>query len=131
MIKSNPLLWIIIFLAVVAPSFLFGAMKVVIYIILGIILLFVILSAIFSFKIQTMRSKIEDQMRGGAGNSSQNPFGQNSSAQNPFGQNKSSRGGAKRQNNEGDVKIYASSQSQEKKVSKDVGDYVDFEEIKK
>ncbi len=116
-IKSNPLLWIIIFLAVVAPSFLFGAVKVVIYIILGIILLGFILSAIFSVKIQRMRSQMEDQMRGAAGGGTrQNPFGQQQHTQ---------------QTQEGDVKIYATPESQEKKVNKDVGDYVDFEEIKK
>ncbi len=119
-IKSNPLLWFIIFLAVVAPSFLFGAVKVVIYIILGIILLFIILSALFSFKIKTMRSRMEDQMRGGADANQQSPFGQN--------QRFSGRGG---NSQEGDVKIFTSAEKQEKKVNKDVGDYVDFEEIKK
>lgn len=122
-IKSNPLLWFIIFLAVVAPSFLFGAVKVVIYIILGIILLFIILSAFFSFKIQTMRSRMEDQMRGGAGANQQSPFGQN--------QRFSGRGGNSQKGQEGDVKIFTSAEKQEKKVNKDVGDYVDFEEIKK
>ncbi|MFI3282197.1 MAG: DUF4834 family protein [Rikenellaceae bacterium] len=123
MIKSNPLIWVIIFLAVVAPSFLFGAVKVVLYIILGLILLFIILGFIFRVRVQTFRSQMEDQIRGGQGG--RQGGGQGGGA-NPFG-------GASPRNpkEEGDVKIFATPQSQEKKVRNDVGDYVDFEEIKK
>ncbi len=120
-IKSNPLLWLVIFLAVVARSFLFGAVKVVLYIILGIILLFILISAIFSVKIQNMRSRMEDQMRGGA-QGNQNPFGQ----QSPFG----NRGNAQN-STEGDIKVVKTQSVNEKRINKDVGDYVDFEEIKK
>ncbi len=35
-----------------------------------------------------------------------------------------------RQNREGEVKIYTTSNRPQKRVSEDVGDYVDFEEVK-
>ncbi|MFR9602310.1 MAG: DUF4834 family protein [Rikenellaceae bacterium] len=131
MIKSNPILWLIIFLAIVAPSFLLGAVTVVVYIVLGIFLLLFILSLYFRYKITKMRKNMEDQMRGGAqsgqGNqTNQNPFG---FGQNPFG---GSAGANKSQTarDEGDVKVYKTSEVNEKRVNKDVGDYVDFEEIK-
>ncbi len=108
-IKSNPIIWVLIFLAIVAPSFLFGAMRVVLYFILGIILLLFILSLIFNVRIQTMRTRMEEQMRGGAGAQYRDPAA----------------------DKEGDVKVYTTNATAEKKVQKGVGDYVDFEEIKK
>ncbi len=102
MIKNNTLLWVIIFLAIVAPSFLVGAMRVVLYIILGIILLMFILSLIFRVKIERLRSQMENNINN-AGQQNQQ---------------------------EGDVKIFTTKAATEKKVSKGVGDYVDFEEVK-
>ena len=108
MIKSNPIIWVLLFLAVVAPSFLVGALQVVLYIILGIIILLFVLSLIFNVKIKSMRSRMEEQMRGGAGE----------------------QYSSQKRDREGDVKIYTTTSTSEKKVKKDVGDYVDFEEIK-
>ncbi len=129
MIKSNPILWVIIFLAVVAPSFLLGAVTVVVYIVLGIFLLLFLLSFYFRYKVAKMRKNMEDQMNGGGqtNQTNQNPFG---FGQNPFG---SGAGANKSQKarDEGDVKVYKTSEVNEKRVSKDVGDYIDFEEIKK
>ena len=105
-IKSNPVLWIIIFLAIVAPSVLFGAVQVVLFLILGFIVLLFILSLLFRVRIRAMRSHMETEMRDAA----------NPSAQ---------------QQEEGDVKIYTTTSQHEKRVKKDVGDYVDFEEVDK
>ncbi len=115
MIKSNPILWLVIFLAVVSPSFLFGAVQVVLYIILGIFLLLLILGWVFNARVKVLRSQMEDQMKNGG---AQNPFNQYTKRE-------------KTQSQEGDVKIFTSQQTTQKKVRKDVGDYVDFEEIKK
>ncbi len=113
MIKSNPILWLIIFLAVVAPSFLFGAMKVVFYIIAGLILFFIILGLIFRVKIKSMQSRMEEQMRGGGAGASQTHYSTRNTS------------------DADDVRIFTTTQTHEKRVRKDVGDYVDFEEIKK
>ncbi len=104
-IKSNPLLWIIIFLAIVAPSFLFGAVQVVLFIILGFIVLLFILSLLFRVRIQAMRSHVESEMRDSAN--------------------------AKSKDEEGDVRVYVTTSQHDKRVKKSVGDYVDFEEVKK
>ncbi len=69
-----------------------------------------------------MRSRMEDQMRSG---------GQQQRGQNPFGGHQRAQYSDAKQQKEGDVKIFTTSESSEKRVSKDVGDYVDFEEIKK
>lgn len=113
-IKSNPLLWVIIFLAIVAPSLLFGAMKFVAYIIIGLILLLFILSLIFRVKIQRFRSNMEDQMRGGG-------FG---------GYQQQSPNSGRSTKKEGDMKIFVTRNQEQRKVKDNVGDYVDFEDIK-
>ncbi|MFI3277703.1 MAG: DUF4834 family protein [Rikenellaceae bacterium] len=114
-IKSNPILWVIIFLAVVAPSFLFGAMKLVAFIILGLIILLFILGLIFRVKIQRLRKNMEDQMHGGGG------FG---------GYQQQNTYTRKTTKEEGDVKIFVTRNQEQKRVKDDIGDYVDFEDIK-
>ncbi|MFR9661937.1 MAG: hypothetical protein SNF60_07760 [Rikenellaceae bacterium] len=101
-IKRNMLLCIIIFLAVVSPSFLFGAMKFIVLFILGGIAIIYILSLVLGLRVQSLE---RDMRRGG--------------------------GYRAKADDEGKVNIFkANSAAKEKKVSKDVGDYVDFEEIK-
>ncbi len=115
-IKDNPLFFLLIFLAVAAPSFFFGAMRVIFYIIFGIVILLLILGLIFRAKIRELQKQAEQQMGGGArGFYSSHGSG--------------SRQGGSRQE-EGDVNIFSQGAGSEKKVSKDVGDYVDFEEVK-
>ncbi len=113
-IKDNPLIFILIFLAIAAPSLLFGALQVVGYIILGVIILLIILSIVFRVKVRKFQNQMRDQMNGQGG------F---------YEQSSSSRQRATHQEGD-DVKIFKSRGSGEKRVSKDVGDYVEFEEIK-
>ncbi len=122
-IKDNPITFVVILVAICAPSLFFGALQVVGYIILGIILLMLILGLIFRAKISRLQRQAQEQMRSGAG--SQGGF-----AGGFQGFNTQSRSSQKRGDKEGDVKIFATEQSQKKKVSEQVGDYVEFEEIK-
>ncbi|MFI3259843.1 MAG: DUF4834 family protein [Rikenellaceae bacterium] len=110
-IKNNIFLWIFIFLLVVAPSFLFGAMQIFGIIILALFAIMMIGGYLLRRKIAKMASQ-----------QGQNPFGAQG-GENPFGGKPS--GDPK-------VKIYKTepSSATEKKVSDKVGDYVDFEEIK-
>ncbi len=124
-IKANPLLWIVIFLAVVAPSFLFGAVKVVAYIVVAIILLLLVLGLIFRVKIVKMQRDFQDQMNGRAGANQQ----QYQQYQQQY-QQQQSRRRTRKSDNEGDVKVFKTQGAGEKKINENVGDYVDFEDIK-
>ncbi|MFI3281737.1 MAG: DUF4834 family protein [Rikenellaceae bacterium] len=120
-IKDNPIIFLLIFLAIVAPTFFLGAMQVIFYIIAGIILLIFILGLVFKYKIRQFQKNMESQMGGGE-QQQQGGFYN-------FGQQ---NGGRQRRatNDDGDVKIFKQKGVGEKKVSKNVGDYVDFEEVK-
>lgn len=82
----------------------------ILYFILGIILLGVILMLSLRWRINRARQQMEEQFRNG-GQSGPDPF---STRRNP---------------QEGDIRIHKMQGSGEKRVRKDVGDYVDFEEI--
>ncbi len=112
--RGNTLLIIIIILAIIAPSFLVGAMQVVFYVILALILCALILGLVFRSKIKKMQDQMQDQMRNGE-YASQGTNGYDF-------QNNSSK-------QDDDVKIYAQPGTGEKRMSDNVGEYVDFEEV--
>ncbi len=119
-IKDNPILFLLIFIAIASPSLFFGALQVIFYIVAGIVILLMILSLIFKAKIRRLQRDMEEQMGGGTGESQ----GSNQAYGSFFGgQNRA------RSQSDDDVKIYQQSGAGEKKVSEDVGDYVDFEEV--
>ncbi|MFR9533392.1 MAG: DUF4834 family protein [Rikenellaceae bacterium] len=111
----------LIFIAIASPSLFFGALQVIFYIVAGIVILLMILSLIFRAKIRRMQREMEERMGQGTGHS------QGSSQ--TYG---SFFGGQSRSRNQSDddVKVYKQSGTGEKKISEDVGDYVDFEEVK-
>ncbi len=114
-IKENLLLFIIIFLIIVAPSFILGAFSIFAYIILAIILFIAIGSIILRWRLRKFfKANREFSQRG---------YGSGEEYNDPDGTIK--------------VKVFRSGRSDEsgsssvdKKVSSEVGDYVDFEEIK-
>lgn len=113
-IRRNPLTSILlVMIAVFAPG-LYGA----IFIGIGIVILLLLAIPIFGiFKLRRMSRKMEEQA---------NQTGQQQQHQG-FG----GRGFGKKQSNEGEVKVYTTQSTPEKRVSDDVGEYVDFEEVKK
>ncbi len=122
-IKDNPIFFLLLFLAIAAPSLFFGALQVVFYIIIGIIILLFILSLIFRSRIARLQKQMEDQMGGHGANQAGGRY--------TWGGFSSGSQGARRQEEteQGDVKIFKQKGVGDKKVSKDVGDYVDFEEV--
>lgn len=111
-IRNNPLtVTFIVMLAVFAPS-LFGS------ILIGLLIFGVIIMAVplfMFFKLYRMSRKVEKQAK--------------SQSQQGYYTRQEYRSSQSR-NDEGEVKVYTTSQQQEKRVSEDVGDYVDFEEVK-
>ena len=107
-ISRNPLTTIIIvMLLVFAPSF-FGALLI------GVVVLVLILLAIplfMLFRLRRASRNFQEQAR----HESQQSYSQQS-----YSQTK----------NEGDVKVHATTQQPQKRVNDNVGDYVEFEEVK-
>ena len=113
-VKRNPLTCILlVMVAVFAPS-LFGA----IFIGIGIVALLLLAIPIFGiFKLRRMSKKMEEQGSQQQGFGGFGGFSQQSRTQ-------------QRPQNEGEVKVYTTEETKEKRVSDKVGDYIDFEEVK-
>lgn len=113
-IRRNPLTCLVILiLAVAAPAVLKGIAVFILYFFLGLFLLAALLVFLFRWRIYKMRKQMEEQF------GSQGGFGGD-----PFA------GRRARTEQEGQVKLYKTQGAPEKRVSKDVGDYVEFEETK-
>lgn len=104
---------ILIMLVIFAPGFF----RVLAIIILAGLLFMLSIPLIIAWRVRRLTRRMEEQMRQGG---FQGDFGSRRSG---FG---SAAGGSRR---EGDVKIRVDG-TRDKRVSDDVGDYVDFEEIK-
>lgn len=120
-VQRNPLtVLIIVILAIGAPALLKGIALFVLYVILGIAVLFVAMMFFIRWRIYKMRKQMQEPF-----DEQGQPFGgQGFRGFSSFGQQPRDKG------HEGDVKVYKTSETPEKRVSKDVGDYVDFEETK-
>lgn len=132
-IRRNPLtVTIVIMLAIFAPS-LFGA--ALIGLLIGALIL-LIGPLIMLWRVMRQMRRVERDaqsrnsqqgfggFRGFYTNFDGNTGGYNGSA------GQSSGGRAKCNPNEGEVKIYTTSEQPQKRVSESVGDYVEFEEVK-
>ena len=112
-VSRNPLTTIIIvMLLVFAPSF-FGALLI------GVVVLALILLAIplfLLFRLRRASRNFQEQAR----HESQQSYSQREYTQQGYSQPKS----------EGDVKVHATTQQPQKRVNDNVGDYVEFEEVK-
>ncbi len=102
---DNLFLWVLLFLAVVAPSFLFGAIQLVVVIVVAFVILLIIGGVVVRWKLYNLKK------RAGEGYFQSADSTTNSS--------------------DPDVKIYQTRSAGDKKVASDVGDYVDFEEVDK
>lgn len=105
-IKENPLtIVLLVMLIAFAPS-LVGGMLIGVLILMGLLLL---LPVIMFFRLRRISRRMEQQARQSYEETQRN------------GQ----------QQREGEVKVYATSDMPQKRVNEQVGDYVEFEEVKK
>ena len=110
-IQRNPLTTIIIVMLIVFAPSAFGALLVGV----GVVLLLLLAIPIYMlYRVRRMSRKMEDQVR-----------------------EQSRQGGAYSRPNagygrehEGAVRVHATSEHKQKRVNENVGDYVDFEEVK-
>lgn len=113
-VRRNPVLCLLLLiLAVGAPSVLVGIANFILYFMLTILLLVVVAVLVFRYRINRLRREMEQQ--GG--------FAQDGTQRRTY----TWRSGHRR---EGDVKVYKTSETPEKRVNDSVGEYVEFEEIK-
>lgn len=111
--KSIPLfVFVILAIVILAPSLL-GYM---LYAILGLLLLGVLAFAILAWRVQRVQRQMHEQFRRQGESAGHQQYNHNAHR--------------RRANNEGDVSVHATAAMPEKKISDDVGEYVDFKEEK-
>ncbi len=116
-VQRNPLtVLVILLLALGAPALLKGIATMILYTILGLLLFGAVLLLVFGWRVRSMQRRMEEQLNDRFGRSGR--------------RNASSWGNASSHGREGEVHVYKTSETPEKRVSKDVGDYVDFEETR-
>lgn len=122
-VQRNPLtVLLVLVLALGAPALLKGIAVFILYVFMGLLLLVLLGVVLFRWRIRKMQRQMEEQFGQGFGRQQQgygSPFGSS------FGRQR-----AARQEREGEVRVHKTSETPEKRVSSDVGDYVDFEETK-
>ena len=116
-IQRNPLTTIIIVMLMVFAPSAFGALLVGVAV---VVLLLLAVPLFMFFRMRRMSRRVEEQMRDNA--NARGFYNQHTSA----GGGQWSRSGAQ----EGRVSVHPTSEQPQKRVSDDVGDYVDFEEVK-
>lgn len=122
-VRRNPLtVLLIVVLALTAPALLRGLATLILYLVLGFVIFIVVVLAMMRWRLykvqQQVRRQFDEQQRNATGG-----FWSfhGSTAQ---GQQRHAASA------EGEVKIRKSGATPEKRISEDVGDYVDFEETK-
>lgn len=120
-VQRNPLtVLVILILAIAAPALLKGVALFFLYVVMSILILAVALILVFRWRMNKVRRQMEEQF--GEGFGEQGGFRQRNSGS-PFAERE-------RRGREGEVRVHKTAGTPEKRVSKDVGDYVDFEEEK-
>ena len=122
-VQRNPLtVLVILILAIAAPALLKGVALFFLYVVMSILILAVALILVFRWRMNKVRRQMEEQFGEGFGDQAQGGFRQRNSGS-PFADRE-------RRDREGEVRVHRTAGTPEKRVSKDVGDYVDFEEEK-
>lgn len=110
-VRRNPFIFLIaLFVALASPQLLAGAFKAIIYAIMFFLILMLAIGLYMSYRINRLRKEAAEQTMRNASGSYRNY------RQNP------------QQPREGEVSVHQT-EPQEKKINKNVGDYVDFEDI--
>ena len=111
--KNTPLLvFVILAIALAAPS-LFGY---IFYAILGLVALIIVAFCILAWRLSRVQREVMDQFRQQGEQAGHRHY--------------SYRSSRRRAENEGDVSVHTTTAHREKRISDDVGEYVDFKEEK-
>lgn len=109
-VRRNPVLCLVLlFIALASPQLVAGAFKAIMYVIMFFLIMMLAIGLYLSYRINRLRQDAEQKMRNASG--SYRNYGHNT-----------------QQPREGEVSVHQT-EPQEKKINKNVGDYVDFEDI--
>lgn len=123
-VRRNPLtVLFVVVLALTAPALLRGLATLILYLVLGFVLFIVILLAMMRWRIYKVQQQVRQQFNEQQRSGSYTHFS-------GFGRTSGSRSQQTRNTTEGEIKIRQTGQAPEKRISEDVGDYVEFEETK-
>ncbi len=115
-VQRNPMFCLVVLmLALLAPQVLQGIVLFVLYGLLGLFILVGVAIAVFRWRIARMQQRMEER------------FGQEARRQQGQWYD-AGTGRSRRRSGEGSVRIHRTSDAPEKRISDNVGDYVDFEE---
>lgn len=118
-VRRNPVfVAVVVILAIAAPAVLRGLATLILYIMLGFAIAIIVLLIALRWRIYKVQQQVRDQ------------FGQqrqhHSQGFNPFARQQRPAN----QPEEGEVTVHKTTATPEKRISEDVGDYVEFEETK-
>lgn len=117
-VRRNPFLCLLILmLALLAPSVLKGLAAFALYFILGILLFGVIILMTIRWRFRRLQREMQEQ------------FGHQGNFRNS-GAGYAHREQRQQPREEGEVKVYRTAETPEKRIAEGVGDYVDFEETR-
>lgn len=109
-VRRNPIMCLILlFIALASPQMVAGAFKAIMYVIMFFLILMLAIGLYMSYRINRLRQDAEQKMRNASG--SYRNYGHKT-----------------QQPREGEVSVHQT-EPQEKKINKNVGDYVDFEDV--
>lgn len=110
-VRRNPILCLFILLmALASPSMVAGVFKVILYIVMFFILMMLLGGLYLNYRIKRLRKEAAEQTMRNASGYYRN-YGHNT-----------------QQPREGEISVHQT-EPQEKKINKNVGDYVDFEDV--
>ena len=118
-VRRNPLLCLLILmLALLAPSVLKGLAAFVLYFVVGILFFGLIILLTIRWRFRRLQREMQEQ------------FGHMGGGFQGHTEGYTQQQRARQTTNEGEVKVYVTSETPEKRIANDVGDYVEFEETK-
>ncbi len=116
-VRRNPLtVLLIILLGLAAPALLRGLATLILYLILGFVLLIVVIALSLHWRLRKAQRQMEEQFGPGYREASGTAYRWTNRT--------------RRDREEGEVRLHKTSAAPEKRISTEVGDYVDFEETK-
>ncbi len=124
---NNPFLMLILLVLLVgAPSLAKGITLFILYSLLSVFILFIIVAFWFDYKVRKAQREMGRQFEQQGAWGYRRTDGTHSGAQGGFG----GFGSRPKNPTEGEVRVHQTGNTPEKRISNDVGDYVDFEETK-
>ena len=116
-VRRNPLtVRLIILLGLTAPALLRGLATLILYLILGFVLLIVVIALSLHWRLRKAQRQMEEQFGPGYHEASDTAYRWTNRT--------------RHDREEGEVRLHKTPAAPEKRISTEVGDYVDFEETK-